>query len=174
MSLGKRSAVATAAIALAFVTWGHKAQSAEKTAVFPFEIIVEDTLEGIPIAKPAEKKRLMMMTEEVIKLLSASGRYVITDNGPLTAEIDKQSPFFKCNGCEVDVAKKADATFVLTGLVQKGSESAANISIAVRSVATGELVKTAGITVLENTDDGWIRGIRRLIKNRMIEEGSQK
>lgn len=172
--MGKRYAVAAATMALAFIACVHKAQSAEKIAIFPFEIIVEDTLEGIPIAKPAEKKRLMLMTEEVVKLLSASGRYVITDNGSVAAEIDKQSPFFKCNGCEVDVAKKVDATLVLTGLVQKGSESAANISVAVRSVATGELVKTAGITVLENTDDGWIRGIRRLIKNRMIEEGSQK
>lgn len=150
------------------------AAAAEKTAVFPFEIIVEDTLEGIPMANPAEKKRLALLTSETIALLAGSGKYVIADTTPVKAEIDKESPFFKCNGCEVDVAKKVDAQWAVTGLVQKGSASAANISIAVRSVATGELVRTAGITVLENSDEGWLRGIRRLVRDRMIGEGTQR
>ncbi|MEQ1711387.1 MAG: DUF3280 domain-containing protein [Hyphomicrobium sp.] len=148
--------------------------AAEKAAVFPFEIIVEDTLEGIPMANPAEKKRLHLLTSEVVQLLTGAGVYAVADNAPLAAEIDKQSPFFKCNGCEVDIARKLDADFAITGLVQKGSASAANISMAVRSVATGELVRTAGITVLENTDEGWLRGVRRLVKSRLIGEGASK
>lgn len=150
------------------------AGAVEKAAVFPFEIIIEDTLEGIPMANPAEKKRLQLLTSEVVQLLTGAGVYAVADNAPLAAEIDKQSPFFKCNGCEVDIAKKLDAEFAITGLVQKGSASAANISMAVRSVATGELVRTAGITVLENTDEGWLRGVRRLVKSRLIGEGASK
>lgn len=150
------------------------ATAADKLAVFPFEIIIEDTMEGIPMANPAEKKRLEKITAETVQLLTESGQYRIVDNTPLAAEIDKQSPFFKCNGCDVDVAKKLDAALVLTGLVQKGSATTANISIGVRSVATGELVRTAGITVLENTDDGWVRGVRRLVKSRLIDGGDKK
>jgi hypothetical protein len=114
------------------------------------------------------------MTAEVSGLLSGSGRYALADVAPHAAEIDKQSPFYKCNGCETDIAKKAGAALALTGLVQKGSASAASISIAIRSVATGELVRTAGITVLENTDEGWLRGVRRLVNSRLLDEGKQK
>lgn len=150
------------------------AHAAERAALFPFEIIIEDTLEGIPMAVPAEKKRLQLLTQEVAQMLSEAGTYAIADNASQNAEIDKQSPFFKCNGCEVEIAKKLEAKFAITGLVQKGSASAANISMAVRDVATGELVRTAGITVLENTDEGWLRGVRRLVKSRLIGEGGAK
>ena len=150
------------------------ASASDRAALFPFEIIIEDTLEGIPMANPVEKKRLQLLTTEVAQLLTSAGTYVIADNAPHAAEIEKQSPFFKCNGCEVDIAKKLDAKFAITGLVQKGSASAANISMAVRSVATGELVRTAGITVLENSDEGWLRGVRRLVKSRLIGEGDAK
>lgn len=150
------------------------AAAAEKAVVLPFEIILEDTLEGIPMVKPDEKKRLALMTAETIAQLSGSSDYIITDTAPLAKEIDDKSPFFKCNGCEADVAKKLGADVAVTGLVQKGSASAANISIAVRSVATGELVRTAGITVLENSDEGWLRGVRSLIKNRLLVEGTKR
>ncbi len=126
------------------------------------------------MANPAEKKRLQLLTDEVSQMLASAGTYAIADNSSQAVEIDKKSPFFKCNGCEVDIAKKLDAAFAITGLVQKGSASAANISMAVRSVATGELVRTAGITVLENTDEGWLRGVRRLVKSRLIGEGDAK
>ena len=146
------------------------AAAAEKAVVLPFEIILEDTLEGIPMVRPEEKKRLEMMTAETAAQLSGPGGYLLADPTPLAKEIDDKSPFFKCNGCEADVAKKLGAEIAVTGLVQKGSASAANISIAMRSVATGELVRTAGITVLENSDEGWLRGVRSLIKNRLLPQ----
>lgn len=148
--------------------------AADKAVVLPFEIIIEDTLDGIPMADPAEKKRLQLLTAEVTRLLSEAGTYAVVDPAPQAAEIDKKSPFFKCNGCEADIAKALGSAFAITGLVQKGSASAANISVAVRSVASGELVRTGGITVLENTDEGWLRGVRRLVKSRVIGEGNSK
>lgn len=160
--------------ALAIVMAAPGAHAEETLAVLPFEIIVEDTLEGIPIAKPAEKKRLQLVTAEVVQLAAASGRYKVADTTPVAADIEKESPFFKCNGCEVEVAKKVNAGVVLTGLVQKGSETTASISFALRSVATGELVRTGGITVLENSDEAWIRGIRRLVKSRLLGEDATK
>lgn len=162
------------ALAVSAAMLGASANAAERAALFPFEIIVEDTLEGIPMAVPAEKKRLQLLTQDVAQMLSAAGIYAIADNVSQAAEIEKQSPFFKCNGCEVEIAKKLDAKFAITGLVQKGSATTANISVAVRNVATGELVTTAGITVLENTDEGWLRGVRRLVKSRLIGEGEAK
>lgn len=162
----------------ALATMAGLAQSAlaapKTAALMPFEIIVEDTLEGIPIASKAERDRLELMTRALAELLRASGEYALADTAPLAAEIEKQSPFFKCNGCEADIAKKLGAAYAITGLVQKGSASAANISVAIRDVATGELVRTAGITVLEASDEGWVRGVKRLTRNRLISGEAAK
>ena len=160
------------------VTAAHSAAAAaeppQRIVVFPFEIIIEDTLVGIPMAQPADVKRLALLTAEIREMLKASGKYEVVDTTPIAAEIEKMSPFFKCNACETELAKKVGATLTLTGLVQKGSASAANITFGMRDVATDAFVRTGGITVLESSDEGWLRGLRRVVKSRLTEEGAGK
>jgi len=152
-----------------------RAGQAAATVVLPFDMLVEAfSPEEIPMPKPAEKKRLSVLGAEVKRMLGESGRYQILDETPLAKEIDDKSPFYKCNGCEVDIAKKLDGTLVVTGLVQKSTESMLNISLYMRRVSDGEAVATVAASVMENTDEGWIRGVRRAIKSRLLNEDTRK
>ncbi|MEL7049180.1 MAG: DUF2380 domain-containing protein, partial [Pseudomonadota bacterium] len=77
---------------------------------------------------------------------------------------------FKCNGCDADLAKKVNATQAITGTVQKSSATLMNISIFVRDVASGEIVNSMAVSVRQNTDAGWLRGVRWLVRNRLVKE----
>ena len=49
--------------------------------------------------------------------------------------------------------------------VQKVSNLILNINIEVRSVATGETVYAKSVDIRGNTDESWLRGVRRLVDN---------
>jgi hypothetical protein len=150
------------------------AVAAEKVALFPFEILVEAfDPEQIPIAKPAEKQRLVLLDKELTELLVGSGQYQTVDLAPFAAEIKKEAPFFKCNACEVEIAKKAQADLAVTGLVQKANENMMNISVFVRDTKTGDVVRSMAASIFQNTDDGWVRGLRRVVKDRFLGNGGK-
>ncbi len=143
------------------------------TAVLPFDMVIELQMEQVgllPEPSKMEKARLKVVTAELARLLADTGRYRIVDLSGLAGEIDKASPFDRCNGCEVDIAKKAGAELAVTGVVQKASELLLNVSIYVRSVATGELVKSMAVSIRQNNDEGWLRAVRLLVKNRFAGE----
>ena len=73
-----------------------------------------------------------------------------------------------CNGCEIDIAKALGAERVALCWVQKVSNLILNLNIEVRSVATGETVYAKSVDIRGNTDEAWLRGVRRLVDN--IEE----
>ena len=73
-----------------------------------------------------------------------------------------------CNGCEIDIAKALGAERVALCWVQKVSNLILNLNIEVRSVATGETAYAKSVDIRGNTDEAWLRGVRRLVDN--IEE----
>ena len=73
-----------------------------------------------------------------------------------------------CNGCEIDIGKALGAERIALCWVQKVSNLILNVNIEVRSVATGETVYVKSVDIRGNTDETWLRGVRRLVDN--IEE----
>ena len=73
-----------------------------------------------------------------------------------------------CNGCELDIAKALGAERVALCWVQKVSNLILNLNMEVRSVASGETVYAKSVDIRGNTDESWLRGVRRLVDN--IEE----
>ena len=49
--------------------------------------------------------------------------------------------------------------------VQKVSNLILNVNIEVRSAATGEVLYVSSVDVRGNTDEAWLRGVRRLVDN---------
>ncbi|MDX2289400.1 MAG: DUF3280 domain-containing protein [Hyphomicrobiaceae bacterium] len=146
---------------------------AAKTAILPFDMAIEQQMGQVgllPEPTKLERARLKLVTDELGKLLGQTGRYAVVDLSGYAAEIDKASPFDRCNGCEVEIAKKVGADLAVTGLVQKASELLLNVSIYVRDVASGNLTKSMAVSIRQNSDEGWLRAVRSLVKNRFAEE----
>lgn len=154
------------------------ADATPKLAIFPIDMSIprseEDFFRGVSGPSPEEQNRLAMVQAEFQKLLSADGRYKIVDLSSVADEIKAAQPIFECNGCEIDIAQKTNAELVLTGLVDKISETHLSLTVAIIDVAQGKLVKNASVLIQGNTDESWMHGVRWLVRNRLLVEDKSK
>ncbi len=147
--------------------------AAQKAAVFPFDIR-DIGIEGDVFAKPQDEdlRRMRMVTEELKTLMAKDGKYTIVDLTPLAKEVDAASPFFKCDACEVPLAKQAGADLAVTGYVEKLSDALISLRLFAREAESGKLVKQMSAEIRGNTDELWLHGIRYLWRNRFNVEAS--
>jgi hypothetical protein len=158
-------ACAGLALALAIAT---PAQAAPKAAVFPLELI-DTSLEGeISGPRADEASRLALATEELRRLAAREAGYDVVDLGPITSEIQSSSPLYKCNGCEVELARRAGADVAVTAAVRKFSPLLLSLHIYVTDVGTGNLTKMYRVDIRGNTDESWLRGVRRLVSQGLV------
>jgi len=152
--------------------------TAPKVAVFPFDMQFpaseEDFFRGTQGPSDAERHRLVLAQAELEKALTDSGRYELLDLKPMAAELAAAQPFYLCNGCEIDLAAKAKADIVVTGLVEKISETHLSLTVALIDVAHSKLIRNASVLIQGNTDESWLHGVRWLTKNRLLVEETSK
>src|SRR4051812_21397369 len=80
-----------------------------KAAVFGFELL-DTSEEGQLTGERADQtRRVALASAELKRLLDASGQIAEVDLAPQVATIQKDSPLFKCNGCEQDIARELGA-----------------------------------------------------------------
>lgn len=148
---------------------GHAA-AAQKAAVLPFEIIFqvrEEDFFGAPReANEEEKQRLADAAEQLKELIRASGQYETVEVAGLEAELEKQSPLYKCQ-CEGDFGKKLGADVVITGIFDKASETLTNVTLREHDVASGK-TRSMKAVMQGNTDVAYQNAIKWLVKNRML------
>ncbi len=168
-----RIAVAIA-LSLGVICSGSGASvAAQKAAVFPFDIR-DIGIEGDVFAKPQDEdlRRMRLVTEELKTLMAKDGKYTIVDLAPLAKEVDAASPFFKCDACEVPLAKQAGADLAVTGYVEKLSDALISLRLFAREAESGKLVKQMSAEIRGNTDELWLHGIRYLWRNRFNVEAT--
>jgi hypothetical protein len=139
------------------------AQAGPKAAIFPFELI-DVSLSGEYLGPKAdEAQRLVLATEELRRLAARDAGYDVLDLSGLKSDIERTGPFHRCDGCEADIARRAGAEIALTGTVRKISELVLVVHIYVRDVATGKVTDVHRVELRGNSDETWLRGVRRLV-----------
>lgn len=148
-----------------------QALAAQKAAVFPFDFRdAEQAGEIVPQYKSEDLRRLKVVAEELKTLFANDPRFGAVDLTPFAADVEKASPFDKCDGCETEIAAKAGADLAVTGFVDKLSDALISLQVFVRDVKTGEMKKTMSAEVRGNTDELWLHGLRWLWRNRISPE----
>ena len=165
--------------ALALAVLPAAARAAEKAVVFPFDLIDQSQQFEIGLMPkgidPEEKRRLLVITEELVRLMKESGRYDIVDSTPIAKDIDDKSPMYKCNGCEDDLAKKVGADFAFIGTVRKASDVLFTVSIYVRDVKNEKVVRQGSSEIYGNTDAMWLRAVNYIVDRRLYaDKGAAK
>ena len=147
------------------------ALAAQKTAVFPFDLRDADQDgEMVPQYNEDDLRRAKLVADELKALMTKDGRYEVIDLTPLNADIEKASPFDKCDACETPLAEKAGAELAVTGVAHKFSNALISLQLYVRDVKSGEMKKTMSAAIQGNTDELWLHGVRWLWKNRFNNE----
>ena len=146
------------------------ANAGPKAAIFPFELI-DVSLEGERAGRQAdETARLQLATEELRTLAAREAGYEVLDLSGLAAEIESTGPLHRCGGCEIDIARKAGAEIAITGAVRKISGLILVVQILVRDVSGAKVNKVHRVELRGNTDETWLRGVRRLVRSH-VESG---
>jgi hypothetical protein len=149
--------------------------AATKAAVFPFDIHdAQQDGEVVPESNADDLRRLTLVADELKALMQKDGKYEVVDLKPMAKEIEAASPFQRCDGCEVPIAKEAGADIAVTGFVEKYSDALISLQLVARDAQTGKLTKTMSAAINGNTDDLWLHGIRYLWKNRFNIEAQPK
>ena len=164
------------ALALA-LSWGSAANAAQRTIVFPFDLILlkkeEDFFIGASKPSPDEQRRLAAALEQLRELLLGQGTYEFVDLAPFAKEIEDTAPLYDCNGCELRLARKIGGDLAVVSAVDKVSDTLLNMQITMFDVATGGAVKRGSVVIQGNTDEAWTRGVRWIFKNKLSAEAQQ-
>ena len=162
------------ALVLAFLLLPAAAHAGQKAVIFPFGLIDQQQQFEIGIMPkgidPEEKRRLGIITEELIKRIKESGRYEVVDTAPIADLIEEKSPMYKCNGCEDDLAKKVGAEVAFIGTVRKASDVLFTVSVYIRDVAKERVVKQGSSEIYGNTDAMWLRAVNYIVDRRLFKE----
>jgi hypothetical protein len=117
-------------------------------ALMDFELVDDMRDFASEQARQEVDRRLVLITAELAKELERRGMYRVLDRGGAPG-----------------------AERIARCWVQKVSNLILNINIEVRSAATDEIVYVKSVDIRGNTDETWLRGVRRLVDN--IQERNQ-
>ena len=138
-----------------------------KLAIFDFELL-DTSLEGEMRGPQAdERNRLMLISDQVRRQLTESGKFQLLDISPVKAAVEG-SNLQACGGCDVQYGQRIGADLVVTGVMKKISTLILNLTIFVRDVHTGQLITAMNADFRGNTDESWTRATSYLVRNRLL------
>jgi hypothetical protein len=150
----------TRGAALAAALFFSPLAQAAPTAVFP-AVFVNSSPQA---TTPEEVERVKTMDEALKKALVDSGQYQPVDLTPVASDFAAVRDIHDCNGCEIDLAKKAGAKFAVVAWTQKVSNLILNLNIRISDVETGQVVKGGSVDIRGNNDLAWTRGLKYLLE----------
>ncbi|XUM22442.1 DUF2380 domain-containing protein [Bradyrhizobium oligotrophicum S58] len=138
-----------------------------RLALLPFEL--DDTSAGAALgATESDQKGLQEATDAVRELLTQSGRYRLVD---AAGEI---KPVRECDDCEARVARALGAQQSLLGIVRRIGRTEYIIGFRVRQADSGALVVAGDSGLRLGANYSWSRGAVRLVRERLLETGSER
>jgi hypothetical protein len=158
--IGRRGLLGLALLLpLSPAAWAEEAR--RRLLVLDFELI--DT-SNEPVDQSAEHaKRLARARDDIGAGLAARGVYDVVERATIASDLDailKQTYIRTCNGCELSLARKAGADFVLTGVVNKVSTLILSMGVSIARVSTGETIYHQGFDFRGDNDQSWARAAK--------------
>jgi hypothetical protein len=160
-------------VAVLHTAWAPDAAAQQlplkRLLMLDFELL--DDQKGV-VPFPEQEARLAMISQRLRKALIEEGLYDVIDSAPVAqlirTEAARQS-LLRCNGCELDIARKAGADRVMLAWVQKVSNLILNINVKVLDAETGQVVLAKSVDLRGNNDQSWQRGVDFMVRD-MVEK----
>ncbi len=160
-----RSRFRAAWLVLAIASASAAASAAERVAVFEPELL-DTSGEGV---KVEQQHRLTLLGEELRRALAASGRYEVVDITQVAPRLAGGPPLRSCQTCAGDAAATLGADLGLVTVVQKVSNLILSITVVMREAGQEGAVRAVhSAEIRGNTDESWLRGLRWILRNRLL------
>jgi hypothetical protein len=153
----------TCTLWLAFVVLaapGLAQENATPPTLLVLNLELVDSSGEVTDQRADHERRLAAVREILASELAAREVYVVIDPAPIQAEIDATQArqyLHACNGCEIRLARAADADRVLTGHVRKVSSLIMALWVDVKDAASGRPVLRKVLDFRGDTDQAWQR-----------------
>ncbi|CAO3429165.1 DUF3280 domain-containing protein [Azospirillum doebereinerae] len=157
-------ALAAALAALLAVPSVAPAEPPARLLLFDLEIL-DTSGEG---AHPDHAGRLERMTGVLRDGLAASGRYAVTLARESAVAAELPASVRSCNGCEVDLGRKAGAGIVATGVIHKTSTLILTVEIVLRGTGDGKPVALGVADIRGDNERSWRHGVEWLLRHRLL------
>ncbi|MCZ4088934.1 DUF3280 domain-containing protein [Sinorhizobium psoraleae] len=118
--------------------------------------------------RPDETARLKLLEGATRDRFIEEG-FVILSNDPVATELASTANPADCYGCDVRMAARLGADYVLVGEIQKISNLILSVNLVLRDVRSGETLRGLAVDIRSNTDESWLRGIRYILKNHFFK-----
>ncbi|TCZ64892.1 DUF3280 domain-containing protein [Roseicella aquatilis] len=147
------------------------ALAAERIAVFDPELY-DTSGEGL---REDQQHRLHLLGEALRRALAESGRYeVVAIPEAVRARLASGPSLRSCAPCAPDAAAELGAGLAATMVVHKVSNLIISITVALREAPSGAPRAVHSAEIRGNTDESWLRGLRWILRNRLLPEASPK
>lgn len=164
-----RSRFRIGCLAGAAMVFAPPAASADpiEVAVFDFQFA-----RGTPVEPTEEDRARLKRTSDTFrKLLQDSGRYRLVPTDAVREEVAKTADLRACGGCADTFGEKVGAAATFVGEVQKVSNLILNMNVYYKPLGSNTRERAYSVDLRGNTDESFDRGIKYLVKNRLLEEG---
>ena len=160
-----------AAATLAGLLLASPASVAEpaRVAVFPVELL--DTSGEGP--RPGQAEKLATLSRLLREELAASGRYAAVDLAPFAAEIGRESPLYRCGGCQLGLARRAGARYAVDVIVRKMSTLVQEMALIVADVEEDRIAAFHSVSIRNDSEEAWRRGLLYLLRNRLLRDDKE-
>lgn len=114
------------------------------------------------------QQRRSRMSELLREKLNGGGLYAVVDRDQTLRAVEDSGisqPLYACNGCELDIAKRLNAQYVLFGWVSRVSNLVLALNVEIKDVASGRTILQKGLDFRGDNDQGWARAIDYFVKN---------
>jgi hypothetical protein len=147
----------------------------QRLLVLDFEI--SDT-SGEPTDHRADHaRRLRLIRDSVAYELAAREIFAIADREAVRVELDAilARQFLRsCNGCELDLARRAGADLVMLGNFNKVSTLIGSMEIAIKDANTGGIVYARTFDFRGDTDEAWLRAAQFFVDGLRQSESQRR
>ena len=132
---------------------------------------VDTSSEGAYFGEPSAERARIGLLEEMVRERFVAEGYTLMDLAPIREDLDRIANPANCYGCDVRMAQKLGADYVLVGVVQKVSTLIVTMNLVLKDAGDGALLRGQSVDVRENIDESWLRGMRYILKNYIFREG---
>lgn len=167
-----RALVALLLFALASAASGEPVPPG-KVAFFGIHFLDTSTEGAYFGERPEERARIGLLETEIRQRFEAEG-FTLMDLAPIAEDLDRVVNPAKCYGCDVRMAQKLGADYVLVGEVQKVSNLILAMNLVLRDAGDGTMLRGQVVDIRANTDDSWLRGMRYILKNNIFKGGGSE
>ena len=154
-----------AAVACLLLSATAAATAGERVAVFDPELY-DTSGEGV---REDQQRRLALIGEQLRAALRDSGRFEVVDTAPLRDRLQAGPSLRTCATCAPDAAAELGAELALLTTVHKVSNLILSITVAMQEASPkGGTRAVHSAEIRGNTDASWERGLRWLLRNRLL------